>query len=78
MLGGIGGAGFSDTVRFPKAKSRAVTKIEVIVPYDNVRTGIERWTIVHDDNLPTAYILYFVPDGHGGTRFGVKLDDGKT
>jgi len=77
MLGGIGGAGFSDTVRYPKAKSRIVTKIEVIVPYDNVKTGIERWTIVHDGNQSTAYILYFVPDGRGGTKFGVKLDDRK-
>ena len=78
MLGGIGGAGMADTARYPQAKSRSVTKIEVIVPYDNVRTGIERWTITHDGDQAIAYILYFVPDGHGGTNFGVKLDSRKT
>ena len=78
MLSGIGGAGFADTVRFPQAKTRTVTRIDVIVPYDNIRTGIERWTITHDGNQLTAYILYFVTNGRGGTNFRVKMDDGKT
>jgi hypothetical protein len=75
MLGGIGGVGMADAARYPQAKSRFIAKIQVIVPYDNVRTGIERWTIAHDGDKGVAYILYFVPDGHDGTNFGVKLDD---
>jgi hypothetical protein len=78
MLRGIGGVGMADTSFYPQAKSRSVTKIEVFVPYDNARTGIERWTITHDGDRATAYILYFVPDGHGGTNFGVRRDERKT
>jgi hypothetical protein len=73
MLAGIGGVGMADAVRYPHAAAREVAKIEVDVPYDNRKTGIERWTIKHDDGTQVVYTLYFVPDGNGGTNFGVKF-----
>ena len=74
MLSQIGGVGFAERVFFPNVKIRTITKIEVIVPYDNRQTGIERWTIQHDGQDSCSYIVRFVPDGIGGTTFGVQKD----
>jgi len=78
VFGGPGGVGFADEVMFPNAKVKTVTKIEAIVPYDNRKTGIERWTIQHDGQDTRAYIVKFIPDGHGGTTFTTQKDDGRT
>jgi len=72
MLSGIGGVAFFDEVAHPNAKERRIVKIEVMVPYDNRKTGVERWTIKHDGDETVSYLVKFVPDGHGGTTFSVK------
>lgn len=74
MLNGIGGVGFADEVLYPNAKERRIVKIEVGVPYDNKRTGIEHWTIQHDGAAACSYIVKFIPDGVGGTRFTIQRD----
>jgi hypothetical protein len=74
MLNQIGGVGFADQAIFPDAKIRTITKIEAIVPYDNRKTGIERWTIQHDGQDSCSYIVKFIPDGGGGTTFAVQKD----
>ena len=76
LLTQIGGVGFADETFFPNAKSRTIVKIEIIVPYDNQKTGIERWTIQHDGLDTCSYIVKFIPDGSGGTRFAVRKDNG--
>jgi hypothetical protein len=78
LLSGIGGAAFTDEVFFPNAKERRITRIEAIVPYDNQKTGVERWTIQHDGQDSCSYILKFIPDGSGGTQFTVRKDTGTT
>ena len=78
VFGGMGGVGFADEVMFPNAKDKKITKIEAIVPYDNHKVGIERWTIQHDGQDTSSYIVRFIPDGHGGTTFQTKKDDGTT
>jgi hypothetical protein len=74
MLGSIGGVGFADETLFPNAKVRTITNIEAIVPYDNRKTGIERWTVQHDGQDSCSYIVKFIPDGAGGTTFTVQRD----
>jgi len=76
LLTQIGGVKFADEVIFPKAKNRAIVKIDVIVPYDNRKIGIERWTIQHDGFTTCSYIVKFIPDGNGGTQFTVQKDNG--
>ena len=66
-----------DQVFSPDTKSRAVVKIDVLVPYDNRRIGVERWTIQRDGGKTVAYIVKMIPDGQGGTNFNVGADDGK-
>ena len=76
LLTQIGGVGFADEAIFPNAKSRAIVKIDVIVPYDNKKTGIEHWTVQHDGLDTCVYIVKFIPDGSGGTQFTVQKDNG--
>ena len=76
MLNAIGGVKFADEVSFPNAKERKITAIETIVPYDNRKTGIERWTIQHDGQDTSSYMVKFIPDGRGGTTFTVQKDTG--
>ena len=76
LLTQMGGVKFADEVMFPNAKSRAIVKIEVIVPYDNQKTGIEHWTVQHDGLDTCVYIVKFIPDGSGGTQFTVQKDKG--
>jgi hypothetical protein len=78
LLGASGGVNFADEVTFPKVKERRIVKIEAIVPYDNHKTGVERWTIQHDGKDTASYLLKFIPEGHGGTQFTVQKDEGKT
>ena len=78
LLTQMGGVKFADEVMFPNAKSRAIVKIEVIVPYDNQKTGIEHWTVQHDGLDTCVYIVKFIPDGSGGTQFTVQKDKGNT
>jgi len=66
-----------DQIFHPNVKKREVVKIEVIVPYDNHRVGLERWIISHDSQETAAYIVKMIPDGRGGTDFNVGQDDGK-
>jgi len=74
LLTGIGGVGFADEVNFPSAKERKLIRIEVIVPYDNQQTGVERWTVSHGANEVASYTVKLVPDGQGGTNFAVSKD----
>jgi hypothetical protein len=71
-----GGVGFAECVIFPRVKEGKITSIEAIVPYDNHKTGVERWTVQHDGQDTCSYIVKFIPDGHGGTQFTVQQDDG--
>ena len=75
VLAGKGGIGYADYVLFPDAKEKKLTNIEVIVPYDNHKTGIERWTIEHDGQGSCSYIVKFIPDGNGGATFTVQKDN---
>jgi hypothetical protein len=72
------GVGFLDRRSYPKANVRTLENIEVIVPYNNVRTGFERWTIRHDEADNVSYLLRFAPDGFGGTTFSVTKDKTKS
>jgi hypothetical protein len=76
MMHAMGGVDFRDRALFPQATQRALTGIEVVVPYDNRETGIERWTIQHDGEMTATYIVRFKPDGKGGTYFSVAKDVG--
>jgi hypothetical protein len=74
LLSAIGGVKFADEVSFPNAKTRTITKIEAVVPYDNRQTGVERWTIQHDGQDSCTYLVKLIPDGRGGTSFTVQKD----
>ena len=76
LMAQIGGIRFAECVLYPNVKLGTMTKIEAIVPYDNHKTGIERWTVQHDGQDTCSYIVKFIPDGHGGTQFTVQKDDG--
>jgi hypothetical protein len=76
MMHAMGGVDFLDRELFPQATQRALTSIEVVVPYDNRETGIERWTIQHDGEITATYMVRFKPDGKGGTYFSVAQDIG--
>ena len=73
----LNGVMMMDSIFAPTAKERRILKIDVIVPYDNQRVGVERWTISRDEHETAAYIIKMIPDGHGGTDFNVGKDDGK-
>jgi len=75
VFGGPGGVGFADRVMFPQARAKKITKIEVVVPYDNHHPGSERWTVEHDGRDSCAYLVKFLPDGHGGTTFSTQKDN---
>lgn len=72
VLNAIGGVKFADEQFFPNAKERRITGIEAIVPYDNRKTGVERWTIQHDGQDSCPYLVKFIPNGRGGTQFTVQ------
>lgn len=72
LLTAIGGVGYSDRAAYPNAKERTLVRIEVLLPYDNQRTGSERWTIRHDTNEIAVYQVTLVPDGEGSTDFHVS------
>ena len=69
-----GGVGFADVTMYPRARNKALTRIEVLTPYDNKKTGVERWYIQHDGQDTAAYLVKLIPDGHGGTTFTVQKD----
>jgi len=69
-----GGVGYADFVLYPQAKQMALMSIQVITPYDNHKTGVERWTIQHDGQDSCTYLVKFIPDGSGGTTFTVQKD----
>jgi hypothetical protein len=71
LVSAPGGVAMADEAFYPAAKERTIVRIEAIVPYDNRRVGIERWTIRHSETETVTYIVKFVPDGNGGTDFGV-------
>lgn len=74
MLNGMGGIGFMDRVFFPDAKTRTISSIEVVKPYDGKSSGEERWTILHDDNTSQSYTVKYKSDGQGGTYFSTSKD----
>ena len=76
LLTDKGGISFADFALFPNVKERIVTNIKVIVPYDNHKTGVERWTIEHVGQGSCSYVVRFIPDGSGGTTFTVQKDNG--
>jgi hypothetical protein len=77
LLNAIGGVGFADKVYYPDATERKIVKIEVVVAYDNQNTGIENWMIDHGTAGVSVYTITLVPDGQGGTNFGVRKDKAK-
>ena len=76
VLKGINGVGFADEVIFPQVKERLVTKIEVDVPYDNQKTGVEHWTVQHDGKDSCSYLVKFTPVGNGSTNYRVQPESG--
>lgn len=74
LLTAIGGVGYSDRVAYPNAKERTLVRIEVLLPYDEQKTGSERWTIRHDTNKIAVYQVTLVPDGEGSTDFAVSKE----
>jgi hypothetical protein len=75
LLTALGGVGYTDRAAYPDAKERTLVKIEVILPYDNHRTGSEHWTIRHENNQVTVYQVSLFPDGEGSTDFTVRKAD---
>jgi hypothetical protein len=69
-----GGVTHADMVLYPRSKKKALTRIEVLTPYDNHQTGQERWIVEHEGGDTTAYLVRLIPDGHGGTTFTVQRD----
>jgi hypothetical protein len=69
-----GGVGEADFTLFPTATQKILANIQVITPYDNHHTGVERWTVHHVRQDSCTYLVKFIPDGHGGTTFTVQMD----
>lgn len=76
LITGIGGVGFLDNAFFPEGKKRKLTRIEVLTPYDNVKTGEERWFITDENGRERSYLVTLIPDGRGGTTFKVEKEGG--
>ena len=72
LLTAMGGVGYADRAAFLHPKERTLVRIEVVLRYDDQKTGIERWTIRHDTNDSTVYQVLLVPDGQGTTDFTVS------
>ena len=72
LLTAIGGVGSADRAAYPNAKERTLVRVEVILPYDNQKTGSEHWTIRHDTNETAVYQVTLIPDGEGATDFSVS------
>ena len=66
--------GEADHKRYPGAKFKKLARIDVITPYDNQRTGEERWFIDHGGGETAMYRATFTPDGRGGTDFAIQRD----
>ncbi|HEX7652678.1 MAG TPA: hypothetical protein VF607_04170 [Verrucomicrobiae bacterium] len=75
-IDGPGGLGGVDEALFPRAKNKQVIKIEVLKPFENHQTGLERWTVQHDNKETCAYLIRIIPDANGGTTFITFKDDG--
>jgi hypothetical protein len=73
-----GGVTHADMVLYPRSQQKTLTRIEVLTPYDNRRTGQERWFIQHEGGETTAYLVKLIPDGRGGTTFTVQRDSSPT
>jgi hypothetical protein len=69
----IGGVKFVDQFAFPDAKKRRVTEIQALVPYQDGKEGLERWTVQHEADS-CVYLVKLIPDGAGGTSFSVEKD----
>ena len=69
-----GGVGHADFVLYRRSAQKALTDIQVITPYDNHMTGVERWTVQHDGQDSCTYLVRLIPDGRGGTTFTVQRD----
>ena len=79
VLTAFRGVGYLDKDAFPMAKERTLVRIEVVYAYDSQKTGIERWTIKHDDGKTAVYQVVLIPDGEGSTDFTVtKLPQAKS
>jgi hypothetical protein len=72
-----GGVGYANWRFFPKVIQSELTKIEVVTPYDNKLTGVERWFVRHDDGETRVFLVKLVPDGKGETDWAVQLEKGK-
>lgn len=73
-----GGVAHADMVLYPRSQQKALTRIDVLTPYDNQKTGQERWFIEHEGGETTAYLVRLNPDGRGGTTFTVQRDSTAT
>jgi len=66
----------ADIKFFPHAQVRKVININTVVPYKKGQTCVEVWTVEHDDGNACTYTVKYIPDGHGGTSFTVRKDNG--
>ena len=69
LIGAPGGVIFTNKTLYPQVTSSVLTKIEVVTPYDNINTGVEKWYIEHNTGEIVCYIVNLIPDGKGGTYF---------
>jgi hypothetical protein len=69
-----GGVAHVDMLLYPRSKQKTLTRIEVLAPYDNRRTGQERWFVGHESGETAAYLVKLIPDGRGGTTFTVQRE----
>jgi len=72
LLSKPGGIGFADYQLYPRSYKKRFTRIEVLTPYDNVKTGEERWFITDEHGENRSYLVRMIPDGRGGTTFTVQ------
>jgi hypothetical protein len=72
-----GGLGHANWLWFPKVKQSVVTKIEVVTPYDNKHTGVERWFVQHDDGEICVFLVKLRPDNKHETDWAVQLEKRK-
>jgi hypothetical protein len=78
LLSKPGGVGFVDYTLYPRSYKKRFTRIEVLTPYDNVKTGEERWFITDEHGQNRSYLVRLIPDGRGGTTFTVRHEQNAT
>lgn len=67
-----GGVADADFRLYPHSNDKTLSRIEVLIPYDNQHEGQERWFVTHKDGTTASYLVHLRPDGRGGTYYIVE------